>query len=50
MVVNNVRSVLTQQLNIDDVIVEFSRPENLRVLNNEVLLYDLPPRWGNIAC
>ncbi|MDQ7727119.1 ATP-binding protein [Halomonas sp. SpR8] len=46
VVVNNVRSVLTQQLNIDDVIVEFSRPENLRVLNNEVLLYDLPPRWG----
>lgn len=46
VVVNNVRAVLTQQLNIDDVIVEFSRPENLRVLNNEVLLYDLPPRWG----
>ncbi|WP_244287618.1 ATP-binding protein [Vreelandella nigrificans] len=46
VVVNNVRTVLTQQLNIDDVIVEFSRPENLRVLNNEVLLYDLPPRWG----
>ncbi|MCL7931148.1 ATP-binding protein [Halomonas llamarensis] len=46
VVVKNVRSVLTQQLNIDDVIVEFSRPENLRVLNNEVLLYDLPPRWG----
>ena len=46
VVVNNVRSILTQQLNIDDVIVEFSRPENLRVLNNGVLLYDLPPRWG----
>lgn len=46
VVVHNVRTVLTQQLNIDDVIVEFSRPENLRVLNNEVLLYDLPPRWG----
>ncbi|GEN28274.1 two-component sensor histidine kinase [Halovibrio variabilis] len=46
VVVNNVRSVLTQQLNIDDVIVEFSRPEDLRVFNNEVLLYDLPPRWG----
>ncbi len=46
VVVNNVRSVLTRELNIDDVVVEFSRPENLRVLNNEVLLYDLPPRWG----
>ncbi len=43
---NNVRTILTQQLSIDDVVVEFSRPETLRVFNNEVLLYDLPPRWG----
>lgn len=46
VVVNNVRTILTQQLSIDDVVVEFSRPETLRVFNNEVLLYDLPPRWG----
>lgn len=46
VVVNNVRNVLTQQLNIEDVVVEFSRPETLRVLNNQVLLKDLPPRWG----
>lgn len=46
VVVDNVRSILTQQLSIDDVVVEFSRPESLRVFNNEVLLYDLPPRWG----
>ncbi|MFC7368174.1 MULTISPECIES: ATP-binding protein [Vreelandella] len=46
VVVDNVRSILTQQLSIDDVVVEFSRPETLRVFNNEVLLYDLPPRWG----
>ncbi len=46
VVVNNVRTILTQQLSIDDVVVEFSRPETLRVFNNEVLLHDLPPRWG----
>ena len=46
VVVDNVRSILTQQLSIDDVVVEFSRPDTLRVFNNEVLLYDLPPRWG----
>ena len=46
VVVNNVHSILTQELSIDDVEVEFSRPETLRVFNNEVLLRDLPPRWG----
>ncbi len=46
VVVDNVRAILTRQLSIDDVVVEFSRPETLRVFNNEVLLYDLPPRWG----
>ncbi|MBZ5486305.1 HAMP domain-containing protein [Halomonas aquamarina] len=46
LVVNNVRDILTRQLAIDDVVVEFSRPETLRVFNNEVLLGDLPPRWG----
>ncbi|MGR2739026.1 ATP-binding protein [Billgrantia sp. Q4P2] len=46
LVVDNFREILTAELNIDDVLVEFSRPETLRVYNNEVLLYDLPPRWG----
>ncbi|MFO7908926.1 MAG: HAMP domain-containing protein, partial [Halomonas sp.] len=46
VVVDNVRAILTQELLIDDVVVEFSSPENLRVFNNEVLLYELPPRWG----
>jgi signal transduction histidine kinase len=46
LVVNNFRQILTRELNIDDVLVEFSRPETLRVYNNEVLLHDLPPRWG----
>lgn len=46
LVVDNFREILTRELNIDDVLVEFSRPETLRVYNNEVLLYDLPPRWG----
>ncbi len=46
LVVGNVHRILTQELAIDDVVVEFSRPETLRVFNNEVLLHDLPPRWG----
>ncbi|WP_163576346.1 ATP-binding protein [Halomonas faecis] len=46
LVVDNFREILTDELNIDDVLVEFSRPETLRVYNNEVLLHDLPPRWG----
>nr|WP_240549317.1 ATP-binding protein [Halomonas antri] len=46
LVVDNFREILTRELNIDDVLVEFSRPETLRVYNNEVLLHDLPPRWG----
>ena len=46
LVVETFRRILTEQLDIDAVRVEFSRPETLRVFNNEVLLEDLPPRWG----
>nr|WP_240458013.1 ATP-binding protein [Halomonas socia] len=46
LVVDNFREILTAELNIDDVLVEFSRAETLRVYNNQVLLHDLPPRWG----
>ncbi|MBA2780153.1 ATP-binding protein [Billgrantia kenyensis] len=46
LVVDNFHEILTSELNIDDVLVEFSRTETLRVYNNEVLLHDLPPRWG----
>ncbi len=46
LVVDNFQRILTNELNIDEVLVEFSRPETLRVFNNEVLLTDLPPRWG----
>ncbi|MCG6657403.1 HAMP domain-containing protein [Halomonas campisalis] len=46
LVVGNFRSILERELSIDDVLVEFSRAETLRVYNNEVLLHDLPPRWG----
>ncbi|MGM0702314.1 MAG: ATP-binding protein [Pseudomonadota bacterium] len=46
VVVDNFRAVLRRELNLDEVFVEFSRPETLRVYNNEVLLHDLPPRWG----
>ncbi|WP_252106688.1 MULTISPECIES: ATP-binding protein [unclassified Halomonas] len=46
LVVDNVHTILTRELAIDDVVVEFSRPDTLRLFNNEVLLHDLPPRWG----
>ncbi|MFI0472784.1 ATP-binding protein [Halomonas sp. HMF6819] len=46
LVVDNVYTILTRELAIDDVVVEFSRPDTLRLFNNEVLLHDLPPRWG----
>ncbi|RCV89762.1 ATP-binding protein [Billgrantia montanilacus] len=46
LVVGNFRAILGRELNIDEVLVEFSRAETLRVYNNEVLLHDLPPRWG----
>ena len=46
MVVERVRAVLRHELGIQDALVEFSSPDTLRVFNNEVLLRDLPPRWG----
>lgn len=46
LVVGNFRDVLSRELNVDELFVEFSRPETLRVFNNEVLLQDLPARWG----
>ena len=46
LVVGNFHAILGRELNIEDVLVEFSRAETLRVYNNEVLLHDLPPRWG----
>ncbi|WNL37991.1 ATP-binding protein [Halomonas sp. PAMB 3232] len=46
LVVDNVHTILTRELAIEDVVVEFSRPDTLRLFNNEVLLHDLPPRWG----
>lgn len=46
LVVDNFREILARELSISDVLVEFSRPETLRMYNNEVLLHDLPPRWG----
>ncbi|MBF8222462.1 ATP-binding protein [Halomonas sp. 328] len=46
LVVDNFRRVLEEELGIREARVEFSRPETLRLLNNQVLLHDLPPRWG----
>ncbi|WP_043527336.1 ATP-binding protein [Litchfieldella xinjiangensis] len=49
LVVDNFRGVLASELGIRHALVEFSRPEDLRLLNNEVLLRDLPPRWGQYS-
>ncbi len=46
IVVANVREVLQQALALSQVQIEFSPPESLHVLNNEILLKDLPPRWA----
>ncbi|TDX32069.1 signal transduction histidine kinase [Modicisalibacter xianhensis] len=46
LLADRVRSVLRQELGIDNALVEFSSPDTLRVFNNEVLIQDLPPRWG----
>lgn len=46
LVVENFQQVLADELGVRDALVEFSRPEELRVFNSAVLLHDLPPRWG----
>lgn len=46
LVVNKLRNVLRRELGIDAVEVEFSRPDTLRLLSAEVLLTEMPPRWG----
>ncbi|ATJ83475.1 sensor histidine kinase [Halomonas beimenensis] len=46
LVADNVRTVLAAELGVHDAVVEFSRPGTLRLLNNEVPLDALPPRWG----
>ncbi|MDN3556374.1 ATP-binding protein [Halomonas maura] len=46
LVIDNFHRVLASELGVSDAVVEFSRPEALRLLNNEVPLHDLPPRWG----
>ncbi|MGF1757703.1 ATP-binding protein [Photobacterium sagamiensis] len=46
--VNVIQNVLNEKLPRLDVIkVEFSRPETLHVLRNDILLSDLPPSWAD---
>lgn len=46
-----VKEVLAQKLeklsDVNDIKVEFSRPENLHVLTNDTLLSDLPKSWAH---
>ncbi|WP_036535041.1 ATP-binding protein [Oceanobacter kriegii] len=47
IVVDTTRQVLAEQLGLHDgVFIEFSRADDLHVLNNEVKLVDLPDSWG----
>ncbi len=50
MVLDEMSSVLKNHLGSDiKMKVEFSRPENLHVLNNEILLSELPPSWASYS-
>lgn len=49
LVIANVQRVLASELGIRDAWIEFSRPETLRVFNNEVLLSELPPSWSHYS-
>ena len=47
IVVDSVQRILHEQLGLkENVTVEFSRAEDLHVLNNETRLLDLPENWG----
>ncbi len=42
-----VRQVLTDKLNnVKTISVEFSKPDKLRVLKNDIYLHDLPKSWA----
>ncbi|EOD78522.1 Integral membrane sensor signal transduction histidine kinase, glucose catabolism cluster [Grimontia indica] len=46
--ISTIESVLKKELpNVDQIKVDFSRPETLRVLNNSLLLSDLPKSWAH---
>ncbi|MCG6202226.1 ATP-binding protein [Psychromonas antarctica] len=46
-VINTVRQVLKRRIPIQSKLeIEFSHPDDLHVLKNDVLLKDLPPSWG----
>jgi signal transduction histidine kinase len=47
-VVQQFRDVLARQLGVtEDLRIAFSRPSDLHVIKNDILLLDLPERWGS---
>ncbi|WCE31546.1 ATP-binding protein [Vibrio sp. SCSIO 43137] len=45
--INAVTSVLREKLNnVETISVEFSKPDKLRVLKNDIYLHDLPKSWA----
>ncbi|MGF1705271.1 ATP-binding protein [Enterovibrio baiacu] len=46
--VETIQGVMEQKLpNVENILINFSRPETLRVLNNNLLLSDLPKSWAH---
>lgn len=46
--VETIQGVMEQKLpNVKNILINFSRPETLRVLNNNLLLSDLPKSWAH---
>ncbi|OEF62831.1 two-component sensor histidine kinase [Enterovibrio norvegicus] len=46
--VDTIQGVMEQKLpNVENILINFSRPETLRVLNNNLLLSDLPKSWAH---
>ena len=50
LVINKMQTILREKLGPSyPVNIEFSRPNELKVLNNETLLTDLPPSWASYS-
>ncbi|ADZ93251.1 ATP-binding protein [Marinomonas mediterranea] len=47
IVKDEIHNTLSRQLGIHTADISFSSPDNLRVINNQTKLSDLPERWGH---
>ena len=49
IVVKNFTDALRNELRDNQILVEFSRPEELKVMNNNIMLTDLPSKWAHYS-